>query len=151
MQEMAEGSAAPGSAEELEIELAVGLRIEEYRWVEWSPGLGDAPIREPGRFVGHPGDLLAHLYVDASPDAPLGSRAYRHLPRYTSDVAAALRAAERAGVFRSPGALLYCAQGGAWRLSIERPAFRGTDECLPRLLCRAAVAAVDAGDVPEEP
>lgn len=125
---------------DLELDLEVGRRIEEYRWVEWNRDvLGSAPLHEPGRFVGHYGDLLSHLYVDAAPEAPLGPQAYAHLPRYSSEPAPALRAAERAGLFAGEGALLSCTPGGLWRVLVERAAIEMDDDCLPRLLCRAAL------------
>jgi len=136
---------------DLEIELAVGLGIEEYHWVEWSrEALRDAPLYEPGRFVGHPGDLLAHLYVAASGDAGLAAQPYRRLPRYTAEAGSALRAAERAGVFGEDGATLSCTPRGVWRLSIRRAVLELEDDCLPRLLARAALA-MDRGHAPERP
>jgi hypothetical protein len=128
------------SERDLELDLQVGLRIEGFHWVAWNhAALAGAPVQEPGSFVGHPGDLLAHLYVEARADTPLATQPYRRLPRYSSEAAPALRAAERAGVFREEGAVLSCTSGGVWHVSVGRAGIDLKDDCLPRLLARAAL------------
>jgi hypothetical protein len=132
------------SERETALDLEVGLRVEEYRWVEWNRrALGRTPLHEPGRFVGHPGDLLAHLYEETSEDTPLSEDAYARLPRYSTRTGPALRAAERAGVFADEGARLSCTPGGVWHLSLERAGLDLENESLPRLLCRAALRLAD--------
>lgn len=129
---------------DLELDLEVGLRIEGYRWVEWNHrALGEAPVDEPGRFVGHPGDLLAHLYVEADANLPLSARPYARLPRYSLEPGPALRAAERAGLFAGHGVAVSCSSTGTWK--VQRSAVQLEDECLPRLLSRAALR-VGPGD-----
>ena len=129
------------SGNDVALDLAVGLGIEEYRWVEWSrKALREAPLYEPGRFVGHPGDLLSHLYVEASRHSALAAQPFRRLPRYSADPAAALRAAERAGLFGEGGATISCTPRGVWHVSVARAAIEMDDDCLPRLLSRAALA-----------
>ena len=124
----------------LELELEIGRRIEGYRWVEWNPKSQlEMPIHQPGRFIGHPGDLLARFYITASPGSPPAPEAYALLPRYTSEAAAALRAAERAGLFSGEGAKVRCDPTGRWRVVIERADIDMEDEVLPRLLCRATL------------
>jgi len=125
---------------DLELELEIGFRIEEYHWVEWNGAFPlETPRHQPGRFIGHPGDLLAHCYAPAHPDALTAPEAYANLPRYASEVAPALRAAERAGLFAGKGATLSCRRTGQWRVSVERTGLDLEDEVLPRLLCRAAL------------
>lgn len=125
---------------DLDLDLEVALRIEGYRWVEWKHGaMAEAPLDEPGRFVGHPGDLLAHLYQEARPGAPLHIRPYTHLPCYSLEAGPALRASERAGVFGGEGARLSCSRDGTWRILCPGVA-EDRDECLPRLLARVALA-----------
>jgi hypothetical protein len=131
------------SVRELELDLEVGIRIEGYAWVEWDcSAIGDAPLREPGRFIGHPGDLLAHLYVPARHEAPLAEQPYARLPRYCREPGPALRAAERAGLFVEPGISLSCSAGGSWRLSTGRQGVGLDDDCLPRLFAQAALRLV---------
>jgi hypothetical protein len=128
------------SARDIELDLEVGISIEGYAWVEWNrTALGEAPLYEPGRFVGHPGDLLAHLYVSATEETPLAGQPYARLPRYSLEPGPALRAAERAGLFGDPGVSLSCSTGGAWRLSAGRWGVELDDDCLPRLLAQAAL------------
>lgn len=130
---------------DLALDLEVGLRVEGYRWVEWNHlRMGEAPLDEPGRFVGHPGDLLAHLYVDAGDDIPLADRPYARLPRYSLEPGPALRAAERAGLFTGDGVAVSCSSTGTWKVVSWNVALE--DECLPRLLSRAALRLA-AGDV----
>lgn len=134
---------------DLQVDLKVGLRIEGYHWVEWNhPAIREAPLDEPGRFVGHPGDLLAHLYVDADESVPLAETPYVRLPRYSLEPGPALRAAERAGLFAGEGVALSCTAAGLWRVSTRE--VRLEDECLPRLLSRAALRLIgepaDEGD-----
>lgn len=132
---------------DLALDLEVGLRVEEYRWVEWNHGaVAEAPLDEPGRFVGHPGDLLAHLYVDAGVDVPVSARPYARLPRYSLEPGPALRAAERAGLFAGDGVTVSCSPTGTWKVVSSRVALE--DDCLPRLLSRAALRLV-AGDARE--
>lgn len=132
----------PASADRTERDLAldldVGLRIEGYRWVEWNhAALAGRPVDQEGRFVGHPGDLLAHLQVEVGEDVPLASHPYIHLPRFSLEPGPALRAAERAGLFGGSGVRLRCSAAGTW--SVERDDLRLDDDCLPRLLSRAAL------------
>lgn len=133
------GTAPPDRTErDLALDLEVGLRIEGYRWVEWNHrAIGEAPLDEPGRFVGHPGDLLAHLYVEAGADIPLSDRPYARLPRYSLEPGPALRAAERAGLFMGEGVAVSCSSAGTWK--VESADMELEDDCLPRLLSRAAV------------
>jgi hypothetical protein len=134
------------SERDLELDLQVGLRIEGFRWVAWNhAALAGAPLQEPGRFVGHPGDLLSHLYVEARANAPLAAQPHRRLPRYSSEAAPALRAAERAGVFRHEGALISCTPGGVWHVTVGRAGIDLGDDCLPRLLARAALRLATEG------
>lgn len=129
---------------DLDLDLRVGMEIEGYRWVEWNhAALGEAPLDEAGRFVGHPGDLLAHLYMDARPGTPLGGRPYGHLPRYSMEAGPALRAAERAGLFRLPGLVVTCTDRGVWEIARAEAGIRLKDACLPRLLSRAALLVAD--------
>lgn len=137
------------SDRDLEMDLEVGRRIEGYRWVEWNrDAFGMPPLDERGRFVGHPGDLLAHLYLGAPPDASMSAAPYARLPAYSTSAIPALRAAERAGVFTGEGALLSCTPGGRWHISVRRAGIDMVDESLPRLLCRAALGFV--ADAPDE-
>lgn len=139
------GSARPRrddscSYRDVDLDLDVGLRVEGYRWVEWNhAAMGHAPLDRDGRFVAHPGDLLAHLHMDARPGTPPGERPYVHLPRYSSDPGPALRAAERAGLFRGTGVVISCSPEGVWRLQGPTAVAGMEDECLPRLLSRAAL------------
>jgi hypothetical protein len=132
------------SQRDLDLDLRVGLGIEGYRWVAWNEtALAGTPLHEAGRFVGHPGDLLAHLYVDAAPAAPLAAQPYRRLPAYSCDPALAFRAAERAGLFASEGAQLSCTRGGRWSVAVNRAGIDMEDELLARLLCRAALRLLE--------
>lgn len=129
---------------ELELDLQVALRVEGYRWVEWNHrAVGEAPLDEPGRFVGHPGDLLAHLYVEAGTEVPCSDGPYARLPRYSLEPGPALRAAERAGLFTGEGVAVRCSPTGTW--TVESSDVRLEDECLPRLLSRAALRLVAGG------
>lgn len=131
------------SARDIELDLEVGIRIEGYAWVEWNrAAIGDAPIHEPGRFIGHPGDLLAHLYASARNGSPLADQPYARLPRYCREPGPALRAAERAGLFADPGVSLSCNADGAWRLLAKARSIEVADEFLPRLLTRAVLQLV---------
>lgn len=135
---------------ELHLDLEIALRIEEYTWVEWHPaGLGHTPLYEGGRFVGHPGDVLAHHYVPADPGAPLAPQPYRRLPGYSADTGLALRAAERAGIFAGHGARLSASDTGIWTLVTPDPRVRVEDDSLPRLLCRASLLWIDRPDSPQ--
>lgn len=132
------------SERDLTLDLEVGLRVEEYRWVQWNHrAIADAPLDEPGRFVGHPGDLLAHLYVDAGSDIPVSRRPYARLPQYSLEPGPALRAAERAGLFVGDGISVSCSSTGTWKVGWSDVELE--DDCLPRLLSRAALRLV-AGD-----
>ena len=116
--------------------------------MQWSAAtLSTSPFHEAGRFVGHPGDLLSHRWSEASPDAELAPHPYERLPRYSSEPAPALRAAERAGLFAGGGTVLSCTPAGRWRLAAVSGEVEMEDDCLPRLLCRAALrlAGGDAG------
>lgn len=136
------GSIGARTERDLELDLEVGLEVEGYQWVEWNHrAIAEAPLDEPGRFVGHPGDLLSHLYVEAASDVPLSERPYARLPRYSLEPGPALRAAERAGLFEGEGVVVSCSTAGVWR--IHGPEVDVEDECLPRLLCRAAIRVVD--------
>lgn len=133
------------SDRDLELDFEVGRRIEGYRWVEWNREAFDIPsMGERGRFVGHPGDLLAHLYVDAAPETPPSPAPYARLPLYSTRASPALRAAERAGLFAGTGASLSCAPDGTWRIHVRRAemAIELEDDSLPRLLCSAALRCV---------
>ena len=133
------------SERDLMLDLEVGLRVEGYRWVQWNHrAIADAPLDEPGRFVGHPGDLLAHLYMEAAPDVPLSDRPYARLPRYSLEPGPALRAAERAGLFVGGGVAVSCSSTGTWKVGWSDIELE--DDCFPRLLSRAALRLV-AGDV----
>ena len=99
---------------ELALDLDVGLRIERYRWVEWNHGaLVGRPVDEEGRFVAHPGDLMAHLQTDAGDTVPFADHPYERLPRFSLEPGPALRAAERAGLFRDPGVRIRCTAASA--------------------------------------
>jgi hypothetical protein len=140
------------SARDIELDLEVGIRIEGYAWVEWNrAAIGDAPIYERGRFIGHPGDLLAHLYASARNGAPLVEQPYARLPRYCREPGPALRAAERAGLFADPGVSVSCKPEGAWRLIAEAWSIELADEFLPRLLVRAALRLVPGEHDGQEP
>lgn len=140
------------TAADADLDVAVGVRVEGYRWVEWSHGtLRGAPIDQPGKFLGHPGDLLSHLYVEASPDARTAPEPYRHLPPYASDAGFALRAGERAGMFRGRGLRLSCSPMGRWRVTVDDPELSLEDDRLPRLLCRAVLRWLDLTSPEEAP
>lgn len=140
-------NAAQRSDAELHLDLEVALRIEEYAWVEWHPdGLGHSPLYEVGRFVGHPGDLLAHHYVPAAAGASLAAQPYRRLPRYSTDTGLAFRAAERSGIFAGQGARLFASDTGTWTLVGSDERIRVEDDSLPRLLCRSSLLWIEASD-----
>lgn len=125
---------------DLALDLAVGMAVEGFRWVEWNHrALDHTAIHETGRFVGNAGDLLAHLYIEASEDTPLTPDPYVHLPAYSSEAGPALRVAERAGVFRGEGAVLSCTAVGCWRLVVASPRVELEGEHLPRILALAAL------------
>ena len=133
------------------LDLEVGLELEGYRWVEWNRrALAESPLHEPGRFVGHPGDLLSHLLIDAPEKTAPAPHPYGRLPHYSSEPAPALRAAERAGLFRDDGVRISCSHGGVWHLIDERAGIDLEDDCLPRLLCRAALRLVEVGPTEED-
>jgi len=56
----------------------------------------------------------------------------------------ALRAAERAGLFRVPGPVITCTDRGVWEVVRGEAGIRLQDACLPRLLCRAALEVMGA-------
>ncbi|HEX9886956.1 MAG TPA: hypothetical protein VGA70_10735 [Longimicrobiales bacterium] len=131
------------SRRDIELDVEVGTRIEGYRWVEWRrTELDDGPFEEPGRFLGHPGDLASRFYVEARRGAPPAPQPYRRLPHYSLEPGPALRAAERAGVFRAQGAALSCTPGGVWHVTVAQGGIDMDDESLPRLLSRAALRLV---------
>lgn len=145
MEQTSSRGIARRSDAELRLDLDVALRIEGYRWVAWNErALGESPLWEPGRFVGHPGDMLSHHYVPASPDVPLARQPYRRLPRYSVDAGLAFRAAERAGLFGGDGARLISSQTGTWTLLSPGTQLPIQDSSLPRLLCRASLQWLDA-------
>lgn len=143
-----EGSQGSGADErDLDLDLRVALGIEGFRWFRWRRGMGEsAPFSEPGRFVGHPGDLLAHLWTETDEGAPLADRPWDRLPRYSVEVGLALRAAERAGLFVGPGTALGCTAAGEWWIRREEGARVVADDCLPRLLCRAALRMAETDE-----
>lgn len=132
------------SDDEIRLDLEVALRIEGFRWVTWN---GDAllgsPLYEPGRFVGHPGDMLSHHYIPADPASALARQPYRRLPQYSTDAGLAIRAAERAGLFSGEGARLIATDTGSWTLVAPDAQLRVQDGSLPRLLCRASLRWID--------
>lgn len=139
----------PRSEADIALDLEVALRIEGYRWMEWSrSGLREAPLYREGRFVGHPGDMAAQHYVDARPSARLAEHPYERLPQYSSDPGLAIRAAERAGLFLGDGARLSSTSSGSWRLRAASRSIDLTDDSLPRLLCRASLRWIE-GAAPE--
>jgi hypothetical protein len=93
--------------------------------------------------------VVSHLYVAASKETPLAVKPYGRLPRYSSEVTPALRAAERTGLFHDGGAIISCTGDAAWRLSAERAGIEVQDDFLPRLLARAALRLRNL-DVAEE-
>lgn len=116
------------TAADAALDVAVGVRIEGYRWVEWSHGaLRGAPIDQPGKFP------------------------YRHLPPYASDAGFAVRAGERAGMFRGRGLRLSCSPMGRWRVVVDDPELSLEDDRLPRLLCRAVLRWLDLTSPEEAP
>lgn len=136
---------------DLELDLAVALGIEGYRWVEWNAAaLREAPLYEQGRFIGHPGDMVAQHYVEALAGSPLADHPYRRLPPYGSDAGLALRAAERAGLFRGQGVRLSASPTGRWSLRRSQDGEPMEDDALPRLLCRAGLRCVDETSAREE-
>jgi hypothetical protein len=126
---------------DLLLDLEVGLGVEGYRWVEWNHrAIAEAPLDEPGRFIGHPGDLLAHLYMDARDDVPCSDQPYVRLPRYSLEPGPSLRAAERAGLFAGDGVAVSCSSTGTWKVVLRTMTLE--DDCLPRLLSRATLRFV---------
>lgn len=133
------------------LDLEVALRVEGYRWVEWDhTALAETPLDSPGRFVAPANGLLSHLQVDASPSTALAAEAYGYLKPYSTDPALALRVAEEVGLFSRGRAELSRLDSGRWRLRADG-GIALEDQCVSRLLCRATLAYLDAGDEERSP
>ena len=128
-------------ASRTELEADVAVRLEGYRWVRWVDGrVPELPRDVVGRFLAPPCHVLAHLWVPAPPDTPLAPQPFRHVPGYASDVALALRACERRGLFRDGSAALTRSANGAWRVTADGLGRALEHDSLPLLLCTAGLA-----------
>jgi hypothetical protein len=128
------------------LDVEVAMRLDGFRWVRWRDGSSpDAPRDSYGRFLAREDDPLTHLFQPAPLWVPLAPQPYRHLPRYSGDVQLALRACERAGLFSGGRAALRREATGRWVLTIPAAGLLLSDDSLPLLLTRGALAWSEAG------
>lgn len=128
------------AAADRSLDVAIATEVAGFRWVTWNDlAIGGAPLSTPGRFLAHPGDLLAHLHLPADLSAALAEDSLDRVPRYSEDLAEAFRVANDVGLFTLAQAALERESSGLWAIRVPALDVTLRSEHLPQVVCDAAL------------